>query len=304
MPDIRRAKVLSFDTATWTATVALTGEVAGTLVGVGCAAHLDADQLAVGNTVAVWLPDAAEPATALVLAANGGVQADQTILAAHDRLDAILGAGAQDDVYPHANLAGSQQRADWWNTPAEHMNALPAGWSWVNDPTGTAGLKTCSASLLHLSADDTNKASYYLKAITTWSGKSARIVLAVEYNAEGGIHLDDGTLNNYLQVYLQYQTGGLLRVCRRQRTGGGTPAQNVMLSDFPFAMYGLRQYVSSASSGIWSLYLFKDVPAESMLLWATGAFAFTPARVGFFSTKGDAGTGRGAYIDWWTDSFT
>jgi hypothetical protein len=132
MNTIFRATVVSFDAGSQLATVALSGERAGRLEAVRCAAHLGADQLAAGNQVAVWLPDPGNPVTALVLAAwSGGSPADETIRDAHDRLDSLLGAGqASPDGARVVGLNADQldgSHASAFEVPARMDNFLGPG---------------------------------------------------------------------------------------------------------------------------------------------------------------------------------
>jgi hypothetical protein len=130
------------------------------------------------------------------------------------------------------------------------------------------------------------------------------MVVSTEYGSECGIHVDDGTLNNYLQLYVEYESAGKCRIYRRVVTGGGAPVETSLVTGLPNAMYGLRM-ANAGSAGNWTCYFysFKDVASYSLLTFTAG-ITWAAARLGLFFTKGSTGTGRGANVDWWSDSFT
>jgi hypothetical protein len=196
--------------------------------------------------------------------------------------------------------ASLQLRRNWLmcidSAMTTHFLAVPA-WTWVNDPTGTSGEKGIAASCLNINADDTNKYSALMKTATTFSNRALYTIVAVEYNAEGGVRIDDGTNNNVIEFYIEYVSAGVVR-CMKRATVGGTPTETTLCAALPMGFWGLY-IVCSTTTGTYGLYLFKDNRYITMLAsWTTGLTGLTNARYGIFSAKSDNGTERGAWFDW------
>lgn len=183
-------------------------------------------------------------------------------------------------------------------TNNEHFFALPSWTGWVNDPTGTWGKKTCSNHIGDFQADDATKYSVYYKNVATYSSRQARIMLSVAFNAAGGIHIDDGTLNNYIEWSYGYSALGFLTLRVVTVTGGGAPVVTTLATNLPIGIWGLS---ITHGSSIWS-YIWHET---HQIMYTGSAIApyFTPARLGFFFTKADNGDARGVYIYRWADNF-
>ncbi len=179
----------------------------------------------------------------------------------------------------------------------EHFFTTPAWTGWINDPTGTNGIKSVGNHRAKYQADDTLVYHVFYRNITTWSGKFADLVGSVAYNSEVGIHLDDGTLNNYLRLGLVYTTAGLCKLVKRVCVGGVLTSTD-LVTGLVVGLYGLQLAAGATSY----YYFFRDVFAPTYL--SNTVIAWTPARLGYYFTKADGGSGRDVAITRWSDNFS
>jgi hypothetical protein len=111
------------------------------------------------------------------------------------------------------------------------------------------------------------------------------------------IHIDDGTVNNYLELGIAYTTPGFCKVVRRL-CNGGVLVSTDLITGLPIDLDGLDILRSASST---NLYFFKGV-YNSMLLAAASATTWVPANVGFYTSKTAAGALRVRIVRW-TDNF-
>jgi len=191
-------------------------------------------------------------------------------------------------------------RRDWFLSWSDHFNSDPS-WTWWNDPTGTNGVKVFGNSHFTLQADDTLAKAFYYQTGTTTS-RDIHTMLYVSFQAEGGLRVDDGTDNNYVELYLEYESAGKMRVVSRRRSGGGSPVETNQITGLSFQKYYLRMVNSSTNM---LLYFGNDyVTGYSQVYMGAESLPFTASssdRYGIFATKAGAGSSRAAIFDAWKE---
>lgn len=222
-------------------------------------------------------------------------------------LDASQAFNPAGDVFCTGDAAGLRRRlADQYQAGiTNHFDSALMAWIWVNDPTGAGGDKAIAQSNVHFQAMNTLVKSIFYESVTNWLGNSAYMYLCGEFNFECGLRIDDGTNNNYNELYLEYESGGKVRVYQRTVVGGGAAVETARVTGLPHGYWGLRWFFNGAAGNWgWYGYLFRENSNAQAFLGGPSALAWTPTRHGLFFTKNDSGPGRGAYVDWWADGIT
>jgi hypothetical protein len=194
-----------------------------------------------------------------------------------------------------ANAASVIAGRDWFLAWETHFDTDPS-WTWMNDPTGTGGIKTFGNSHFHIqAANDLNKVFYY-RIGSDIPSYSMTAMGQIDTSCESGLRMDDGTDNNYWELYIKYVSAGYVKICKRVRTGGGSPTETDLITGLISQKYGLT---FAHFSGSVYFYIFRD---SGLSLTFAGSFSsVTPAsvRYGIFATKSTTGSENGA---WW-DAF-
>ena len=246
--------------------------------------------------------------------ASAGSQVDHVKLGnigsnSHAAIDTFIASKAQVNglasLDANGNVpAGQNYHAmlDWPLTPSlasdEHFFALPAWTGWINDPVGVGGHKTVANHVGDFQANDDLSTSVCYRTITNTSLKSALVVGMPAYMSEGGIHLDDGTLNNYVRLGLKYKTS--LVVINKRVCVAGVETETEIMTGLAMGIYGLRLYTGGSNVvGYW----FKEIYSLTSLGNLCTNF-FTPARLGFYFSKTAASSTRNVLITRWADNFS
>jgi hypothetical protein len=242
-----------------------------------------------------------------------GAQIDHTTLAnkgtnTHAQIDTFLASKAQSNglasLDPNTCVASDQMKhaIDVPGVSAyatdEHFFSAPP-WTWINDPTGTNGLKQVGNHFGKYQADDANLLSIFYRSVTVSTNKTANLLGCSGNLSELGIHMDDGTLNNYTRFGLCYLGAGTLKIVKRVCTGGVLVSTDLIAS-LPQALYGLHFTLFTTSI---FLYYYKDIFIPISCGGTITQF-FTPARIGFYFSKQSAGSARDVGIARWMDSFS
>jgi hypothetical protein len=167
--------------------------------------------------------------------------------------------GTAKDFYPRDDGAGLFQRGETWATWNDDFNSF-AGYAWA----GYAGFVTPSnlvtatyPSLLqiyHAAGDGVARAFAY-KAVST----NAKALCALgSLNIRTGVRMDDGTNNNYIELWLDPAGNGLVRLWFRYAVGG--------------AVTGPTQYWGGVSMPPMWYSLLIARSGTSYLLYASTAF--------------------------------
>lgn len=161
------------------------------------------------------------------------------------RLDASghLLLPAAGDVYPRGDGAGLRQRVDGWRTYTDHFNAF-SGYTWASY-TGfvipaTKEVTTYPSVLwIYNSAVEGNGRAFAYRAAT--GGIIALAELGTT-EVRTGIRMDDGTNDNYVELWMAPATGGLVALYYRHAVGGSVtgPTQLWNSQAFPLGWYRLR----------------------------------------------------------------
>lgn len=185
---------------------------------------------------------------------------------------------------------------DWFQTWATHFDADPS-WTWMNDPTGTNGTKTFGNSIFRIQADDTLAKCFYYQT-GNFSGKTIMLMGQISYNCESGIRIDDGTDNNYWELYLEYESAGKTRVYQRVRTGGGSPTETALITGLPTEKMGLL--LAHGGTIAYLYFAIENIAAATFISAFTEISPTSSWRYGIFATKFDAGGSRSAFWDAWS----
>lgn len=219
------------------------------------------------------------------------------------------GQYAPEDVYPDGesdrglfarmvNRAGISVYTDHFRS-----GAIPTGFSWIADGTfnGTPGGIDYShrSSYLRVVADSTPH--FLADAITTYSDRWFLARVSTGYATEIGLRLDDGSDDNYAEIILDPDNVGGYNVDFRYRAGGGA------VTDTPGPYYPATElavvalYWYSVTPAVWGYLYRENGDLASLNGFATGALAWTPARVGI---KVQVNGGDPGIVDWFYSTFS
>jgi len=218
--------------------------------------------------------------------------------------------GASKDLYPKGDTYGLHERAVTYSrTPNEHWSAGTddLSWSWASY-TGFStpnSLYTSYPSFYMISDTGVIKAFKY----RTHGGAAATYYLraAVNYQATGGIMIDDGTdagdglgANNFVRVCLYTTTGPTTLYRVEVRTGGGSITTTTITPYIdPERFHTFLLYHGSAPWSAWSFgaYMYGEYMNSKLLSWQ-GTYSWTPARYGIYY-ENYAGSAQNRLIcDW------
>lgn len=232
-------------------------------------------------------------------------------------LDVAGTVTASGDMYPRGDRSGIMIRTiDWGYTPDVHFrsgNVIPSGYSWrttspfLGTPTQVqydyrndyfrATNYPGSSGKCFLARDITNSPA-------SWQNKGITGRFTVGSNTEIGLRLDDGTDNEYAEIYL-YGTTGSISAFFRYRLNGGSVTTNTSSVNVPASFFlSLRLYMYWTGS---AYRFYGYVGHEGGEANITGFdVACTPGR---FPANGRVGillggSGNFGYCDWLHCSFT
>jgi hypothetical protein len=180
-----------------------------------------------------------------------------------------------------------------WGSWAAYLSGAPSGAS-------TENLESNSAWHVNVGDDDTGAKCFYYQAVTAAAAGQALARVMVEYDSTVGIRMDDGTDNNYVEVYVTHNSAYYINVVTRYRTGGGAVTTTTVITAIEKPIYRLLSLRATGTAWTnWSARLDFGVDALVYIATIVSGLAWTPTGVGLFFSKGTNGTERGAFVDWW-----
>jgi hypothetical protein len=236
---------------------------------------------------------------------------------AHDHLG---GDGGQVD---HVNLANKgssthaaldtflaefntyrRNRWQYVGQAIEHFDAIP-GWTWLYDPTGTAGYKAAANSIFAVQPDDTNKATFFYQTGTTFAAKWIWMIASCGYNSEVGIRIDNGTSNEVLEFLVKYESAAKRKIIKRVTTGGVATSTDFVigLPTRPFFLYLNMTYAAPNMS--YGMSIRDDLGVlDAMGTVVISTATLNPSRYGILFTKATNGGNQISYVDAWSQTVT
>jgi len=199
------------------------------------------------------------------------------------RLDASghLKMPAAGDVYPCGDGAGLRQRVDGWRTYSDHFNAF-SGYTWASysgfvTPATKEVTTYPSVLWIYNSATEGNGRAF---AYTAASGGIIALAELGTTEVRTGIRMDDGTNDNYVELWMEPATGGLVALYYRYAIGGSVtgPTQLWNSQAFPLGWYRLRLARSTTTYFYYSSFGDAIIPAYHGAL----SLGWTATRTGLY----------------------
>jgi len=193
---------------------------------------------------------------------------------------------------------------------------IPAGYAWQGAPFGgtPAILLSYSWKGEYLYYAPAGSTRYFLsRAVTNaaanWQNKNLQGRFDAGGNGRHGLRFDDGSDNNYVQVFATGEANnGTVTVTFQYRAGGGgittvTSAINMPASEF--ITLHLRMYYSAPNYSAYG-YIVGESGSAIGLTGFSVAVAWAPAagRAGLFGEDPVAGAANGVECDWFRNEFT
>lgn len=180
---------------------------------------------------------------------------------------------------------------------------IPSGYTWAGAPFGTPSNIFYSDKSDYGVFYDGSNVGYLQKSITTYLGQSIWARLAPGEGGSAGLRFDDGTDNNYSEVYVYSLANANARARFRYRQGAGavTTIDGVDLVSGQF--YGIRLLCSQTGANHWEFaYILTENGYNSSPIGNSPAAAWTVSRVGILTNR-DALGGR-CMFDWFYTNAT
>lgn len=179
----------------------------------------------------------------------------------------------------------------------ETDTGLPAGWSWASDAVFGGAPDNVSYSQINhwlfAYQNTSTKRGLAFRSIAKGNRLSARISVTVLGSA--GLRVDDGTDNNYYEVYARHLSGATFDLRERYRTGGGAVTTNTITSVFGALSVPNAIYMTTGAT--WSLYSYLITPTKNLIgLTLLSGLTWTPSRGGVLINP-DQNAGAG-WVDW------
>ena len=242
------------------------------------------------------------------------------------KLDVTGAIRSTTEMYPYgisdmANGAGVAQRLT--SVPSSLIgsvhhftdNTLPASHSWASSGWGTPTLinNTLYGSYARFGESSSTPIKHFLyksvgSSLSDWQTKFARGRFSGGVRGEHGLRFDDGTDNNYAEVYVTGAAAdGSCQLAFRYRTGGGS----VTTSTAPFVLpcgtyFSIQLYSYYSGSYLQFMGYLLDETGNSVNIsgWASGSLSGifpTAGRAGIFFNN--TGTANAVFCDWYHTQF-
>lgn len=235
------------------------------------------------------------------------------------RLDANghLKLPAGGDVFPNADARGMMKRQiNGSITPDDHFRSgsIPADYAWQGAPFGalTSVNYSTNGDFMNMTIA-TNTRSFMSRAVTNaaanWQLKNMYGRFAVALNGRSGFRFDDGSDNNYAQIFVDGTANDGTETLKFQyRAGGGavtTATCSIVVPAYTFL--GLRLYMYY-TGGNYTAYGYLYQPEIGVGVSISGfntAVAWAPAagRAGVFAENPTASASNPVYSDWIYNEF-
>lgn len=242
------------------------------------------------------------------------------------KLDVTGAIRSTTEMYPYgisdgANGAGVAQRLT--SVPSSLIgsvhhftdNTLPASHGWASSgwSTPTTLNNTLYGSYSRFGESSSTPTKHFLyksvgSNLSDWQTKFARGRFSVGTRGEHGLRFDDGTDNNYAEVYVTGAAAdGSCQLAFRYRTGGGSVTTNTAPFVLPCGTFFTMQlYSYYTGSYLQFMGYLLDETGNSVNIsgWATGSLSgIFPAagRAGIFFNN--TGSANAVFCDWYHTQF-
>lgn len=206
--------------------------------------------------------------------------------------------GPLDTRITHIENQLTLKKTDTLVTHFINDTGLPSGWAWANDGVVFTGAPdninySNGSHWLFAYQNTTTKRSFAYRTVTKGNRMSAR--LSVTSVGSCGLRADDGTDNNYYEIYLRHVSGATIDIMTRSRTGGGAVTTTTVASPIGDAAITLAMLVGTGATFAITGYLV--TPTVNLLGVASlGGLTWTPSRGGVLINP-NQGAGAG-WVDW------
>lgn len=236
-------------------------------------------------------------------------------IASDGELSTSYGVAARDFTSYQTKLGvGARITGNISSAVDSHFNtsAAMSGFSWQGSPYVTPTTNTTIRDdFLYIGHSSTSQKMFYAKAVTNsaaaWQIKKAECRARLGVNANVGLRFDDGTDNNYGQIYLTSLNNGMQRLDFTYRSGGGTAVTNTSAVIVPcsqFVNMALYSYYTGGSYYALGYIFGEDGTWINIVGFNSTALANIPSagRVGIFMNTSTSAANP-ALIDWYNDDF-
>jgi len=137
---------------------------------------------------------------------------------------------------------------------------------------------------------------FYADAITEYDEKNIVARLSTGHTTDIGLRVDDGTNNNYTEIYLDAQNDGTYDVTFRTQAG-----QNAGPTYPCSEMVVVRLRWVTATPAVVGYTVNEDGYRNTIVNFTTGVIAWTPSRVGIVVYNNSA---HWSIVDWFYSTFS
>lgn len=200
-------------------------------------------------------------------------------------VDADGDLSGDGDILPGGDTAGLFERVNSWQSPTDHLNVF-SGWTWATYVGfGTPNtISLARPSLVQFLSNTIERAFAYVAADTFIAALCGFAI----GNVRTGVRMDDGTNDNYVELWVA-PASGLMELYLRHATGGVVTG--------PTQLWGGNQYLPQfvqlqiARSSTSYLYYASGLFPIAQYLGTTGALGWTATRLGLYHEHTGAATG-------------
>ena len=216
----------------------------------------------------------------------------------------------EDDVYPAgepaAGLFARVANVIGINLIDDHFQSgtIPTGYSWISDGIfdGAPGNLNYSYRSSYMTTILSSTPNFLAKSVTSCANLNYWARLATGLSSDIGIRIDDGSDDNYAEVYLDAGALGSSVLSFRYRAGGGAVTTNTGPTLPQCFFYTLRLYCYEPSDRYIYTYLVNETGDATVITgFNTPIITWTPARVGIVLRNN---SGSWAIVDWIYTTFT
>lgn len=251
----------------------------------------------------------------ILSSSTGGSLVEGLRIASDGELSTSYGVAARDFTSYQTKLGvGARLTGNISAAVDSHFStsASMTGFSWQGSPYVTPTTNTIIRDdFLYIGHSSTSQKMFYAKAVTNsaaaWQTKKAECRARLGVNANIGLRFDDGTDNNYGQIYLTSLNNGMQRLDFTYRSGGGTAVTNTSAVIVPcsqFVNMALYSYYTGGSYYALGYIFGEDGTWINIVGFNSVALANIPSagRVGIFMNTLTSAANPGL-VDWYNDDF-
>lgn len=230
---------------------------------------------------------------------------DELLVSRINALEARLAAMERFEPISEARMQHAENQANMINpmdTLVSHFTdgTTPSGYAWANDAVfgSTPDNLTLNSQNHWLFAyqNTTTKRGFLYRSAVTTTRIGARVQVTTSGSA--GLRIDDGTDNNYFELWWAHSSGATADLKWRARTGGGAVTTTTLLAigvweALPIAL--LANYSAS-----WTAVAYIITPTKNLVgVNSLAALTWTPSRAGLLINPAQsAGAGWCDWLSW------